>query len=228
MKTRILLFGVMMVITSVGYAQRIKGFAGFAKIGYSGAPGSASTFSKVITTGPDGLTNDYFAFGGDAYYRTGKIIIGLEGLCAAQDDYASGRYHTEPFIGAGHARFGYIVNSHDRYWIYPSVGLGSSFSGLTTYNKDVAGETENKRHSILVSPSFDLGINADFMINTVDSDRTNYGAFILGLRAGYRASFRHNNWIDGDGDKLDDMPSYGNNAFYVTLAIGGGWFKKRF
>jgi hypothetical protein len=227
MKTRITILLLLMAIANFGHAQKIKGFAGSLKLGYSGAPGSASTFSEIAPQSVDGFTNNYFAFGAEGYYRTGKFIIGLEGLWGAQGDYSFDDDHAEPFVGAGHARFGYIVNNNDRYWIYPSIGTGSSLSVLSTYNKTTDGETENTRNKVLISPSFDCGINADFIVNNVDPDRTKYGAFILGVRAGYRASFRHDNWLDGDGDKLRNLPSYGNNAFYVTLSIGGGWFMKK-
>jgi hypothetical protein len=227
MKTRITIFIALMVIINIGHAQKIKGFAGAVKIGYAAAPGSASTFNKIAPHDVEGFTNNYIAFGGEAYFRTGDFIIGLEGLWGAQNDYSRSSYHSEPFIGAGHARFGYIVNrTNDRYWIYPSIGTGSSFSVLSSYDKKSDGKAENYSHRILMSPSFDFGMNADFLINNVASDRTKYGAFILGLKAGYRASIKKDNWFDGNGDRLDNLPSYGNNAFYVTLSIGGGWFKK--
>ena len=53
------------------------------------------------------------------------------------------------------------------------------------------------------------------------------GGLILGFRIAYRFSPANDNWKDDKGNELSDMPSYRNNAFYITLIAAGGYFKNK-
>jgi hypothetical protein len=77
---------------------------------------------------------------------------------------------------------------------------------------------------MLITPSLDISINEDFLIGKVDPHEKRYGGIILGLRAGYRTSFSSNAWMDGNWNKLDNMPSYTNNSFYLSISVGSGGF----
>jgi hypothetical protein len=225
MKTRITCLLVAMAMMNAAYSQKIKGVTGFLKLGYTMAPGSADTFDKIAPEGVTGYTNHFIALGADGYYRTGNIILGLDGLVGIQGERSKGSWDTEPFVGSGHAKFGWILQEGEQFWLYPSFGAGTSFMILNAHNK--VGELKTMQDRVLFSPSFDLGFNGDFIVTSPPGDRNKYGALLLGMRIGYRASFRNNNWVDQDGDEFEYNPYYSNNAFYVTITIGGGWFIKK-
>ena len=123
-------------------------------------------------------------------------------------------------------KWGRIIAENDHSWLYPSVGAGASIIQLTTYDK-VSGNEENIQEKTLVSPSFDAGINADFLLSKINYKEGYYYGWMLGFRAGYRASFNSNNWQDEQVVKPYDKPYYANNAFYVTITIGGGSFDRK-
>jgi hypothetical protein len=79
----------------------------------------------------------------------------------------------------------------------------------------------------LVSPSFDAGINADFLLSKPKWNKGYYDGWMLGIRVGCRASINSSKWKDENIEKPYYIPSYANNAFYVALAIGGGSFDKK-
>ena len=110
------------------------------------------------------------------------------------------------------------------YWIYPSLGIGIASLDINTYNtKDEL--IDNLKSHLINNTSFDLGINADFIMKK-KADSPGYLSMISGLRAGYRLSVKNKAWKDFDGNKLYNMPSYAQNGFYITLAIGYGIFIK--
>ncbi len=229
MKSKIITIAFVLVaaISITNAQQRVRGGSAFVKLGYTGAPRSATTFTKIAPAGISGFTNNYVAIGAEGYFRIGKAILGLEGNVGAQGVYSSGDDYAEPFVGAAHLRFGWVMTGDERYWVYPTLGLGTAAMVLTTYNKvDPDNESENVSNMILLSPSLDLGINADFVVNKVNKERRMYGGFILGIRAGYRISYSSDDWKNDEWEDLD-LPTYQNNAFYVTVSIGGGWFVKK-
>jgi hypothetical protein len=217
----------LLLCTNTVSAQRVRGGAGFFKGGYSYAPGSGNTFNKIAPAGINGFTNNYALIGGEGYYKGKNIVLSLEGTVAAQKDRAAGNVHAENFVYAGHLRLGFIVSESKNCWIYPSIGSGTAAIALNTYTKASSSEkAQNLENKILVSPSFDIGLNADYILSRVP-DKKAYGALLMGLRTGYRFSFRNDNWRNGDWDKLNGLPAYANNGFYVTVAIGGGGFVKK-
>jgi len=225
MKSKIALMMIAAFINSAS-AQRTIGGASFVKLGYICAPGSGSTFTKIAPRGISGFTNNYASFGAEGYFRTGNAIIAMEANMGMQGVYSSFNTYAEPFVGAGHVRFGWTITGDERYWVYPTIGAGASGMVLNTYNK-VSEEDTDYDFLILLSPSLDLGINADFVLNKVNKESNMFGGFIVGIRAGYRMSYRNSHWKNEDWEDIYNMPSYHNNAFYVTFAIGGGWFAKR-
>jgi hypothetical protein len=81
----------------------------------------------------------------------------------------------------------------------------------------------------LVSPTFDAGMNIDFLLSKLRWNENYYLGWIAGFKAGYRFSIKSNNWKNDDNNfyKINQMPSYTNNAFYLTLSFGGGSFDKK-
>jgi len=132
----------------------------------------------------------------------------------------------EPFITSTQLRFGRIINENKQHWLYPSVGIGTTAIILYPYSTSNEKSSNSISHSSL-TPSFDIGINEDILIDKAGPDKKSYGGLILGLRAGYHTSVRSNNWRDSDGNKLHNMPSYSNNYFYLTVSFGAGGFAKK-
>jgi hypothetical protein len=225
MKKHFTLSLLAIILLSSIYAQRIEGVAGFLKAGYMHAPSSGKIFSQVAPAGITGFDDNFYAFGGEAYYRKLKNIYTIEGTIGMQKQYSSGTNYAEPYNGAAHGKWGRIIAENDHYWLYPSVGAGASFIQLTTYDK-ISGNEENSQEKTLVSPSFDAGMNADFLLSKINYKEGYYYGWILGIRAGYRASVSSNNWKDEQVVKPYDKPSYANSAFYVTITIGGGSFNR--
>jgi hypothetical protein len=223
MKKHFTLTFLSLILFSFTYAQHIEGVAGFLKAGYMHAPSSGKIFNQVAPAGITGFDDNYFAFGAEAYYRKLKNIYTVEGTMGVQKRQAYSSTYAEPYNGAAHVKWGRVIAENDHYWLYPSIGAGASVLQLTTYDK-IGGNEQNIQEKTLVSPSFDAGINADFLLGKINYKEGYYYGWILGIRAGYRASVSSNNWKDEQVVKPYDKPHYANNAFYVTITIGGGSF----
>ena len=226
MKKHFTLFFLVLFFLSSINAQRIEGVAGSLKFGYMHAPSSGNTLNKIAPAGITGFDDNYFTFGAEAYYRKFKNIYTVEGTVVGQGRYANNTAYAEPYCGAAHGKWGRIVAENDHSWLYPSIGAGASFLQLTTYEK-ANGKVVNIQEKTLVSPSFDVGINADFLLSKINYKEGYYFGWILGIRAGYRASFSSDNWKDEQVVKPYDKPRYANNAFYFTVTIGGGSFNRK-
>jgi hypothetical protein len=96
--------------------------------------------------------------------------------------------------------------------------VGITSLELNTYDKkfDFAN---NPKQYLINNASMDFGINADFIFKKMGNPAGTVSP-ISGLRAGYRLSVENKVWRDFDGNKLNNMPSYSQNGFYVTLSIG--------
>lgn len=222
MKKSIILCLFTLIFTVSLSAQSIKGGAGFLKLGYANMSKAGSTLDKIAPEGIKGFTNDFVTIGAEGYYRHNCFIFALDCNMGAQKAIKPVNSGAEAFYGAGLLKIGMVVSQEDNYWIYPSIGAGSSFLVMTTYDK-VGSKTENISNKALFNPTFDFGLNADFLLNkTPESGK--FGSWILGVRTGYRASFENSNWRDTDGNKINGLPAYANNGFYVSLTIGGGGF----
>jgi len=226
MKKQFTLSLLALLLLSFSYAQRIEGLAGFVKTGYMRAPSSGKIFSQVAPTGIRGFNDNYFAFGAEAYYRKLKNIYTVEGTIGMQKRRSIGNTYAEPYCGAAHGSWGRVVAENDGYWLYPSIGAGASIIQVNSYDKS-SGNEENIQEKTLVSPSFEAGINADFLVNKVNYNEGYYYGWMLGVRAGYRASVNSNRWQQEHVVKPYDKPRYANNAFYVTITIGGGSFDRK-
>ena len=206
------------------YAQQITGIAVFSKIGYTSLSGSASTLNKIAPS-YRGFSNDFVTAGAEAYYRTNKIILALDGSIGLQNAKSTPTKWTDVSAGSAYARFGWIITEKRHYWIYPSIGLGIAGIDINTHNYET-DEVTNLKNKLLSSPSFDVGFNADYIVNKI-IDPEGYGTLFFGLRTGYRLSIKSCEWWDNDGNKIKNMPSYGYNGFYIMVTIGGGGFVRK-
>jgi len=213
-------------VASSGYGQQIEGIAGFIKTGYMHAPSSGKTFKQIAPASINGFGDNYFLFGAEVYYRKWNNIYTVEGTMGVQKRYSINDTYAEPYCGAAHGKWGRIVAQNEHYWLYPAVGAGASIIQLTSYQQQDK-RVSNLQEKTLVSPSFDASINADFLLSKPKWKEGYYYGWMLGIRAGYRASINSSKWRDEDVVKPYYMPRYANNAFYVTIAIGGGSFDKK-
>ena len=98
---------------------------------------------------------------------------------------------------------------------------------MTTYTK-TGSEKKDQQNSMIFRPSFDVGINADFLINKSTTKDQRFGGLLLGLRAGYHLSSPGNDWRnDSNWNQISNLPTYTNQGFYAMLTIGGGGFVKK-
>jgi hypothetical protein len=222
MKKSIILCLITFFFTINLIAQNTKGWAGFFKIGYANIAKTGTTLDEIAPEGISGFTNNFVTLGAEGYYRHNCFFFGLDGNLGFQNAHKPANVGAEGFYGSGFFKVGMNLFEEDNYWIYPSIGTGTSFLMMTTYDK-VGDKTGNFRNKTLFNPSFDFGLNADFLLNkTPESGK--FDSWILGVRTGYRASFENSNWRDTDGNKINGLPTYANNGFYVSLTIGGGGF----
>ena len=227
MKTlQTLTFILFMLWDSPVNAQRIKGGAGFVKLGISNASNAGTVLNQIAPTGVSGFTDQFYLLGGEGYYRTGNLILGLDGTFGAQTVRSSGNSYGEGFTFYGHARVGWVINQGTHYWIYPTVGLGSSTLGMTTYTKSGNNKQDQLNRQIF-RPSLDAGLNADFLLSKSRTTDQRFGGLLLGLRAGYKISSQGNDWHTDANVQIPNLPTYGNKEFYVMLTIGGGAFVKK-
>lgn len=217
---------MMLIVFQSGVMAQSKGIAVFLRGGYIYAHDAKEVLNKIAPYEISGFTNNFALLGIEGYYRNNKWIFGLEASMGAQKDYSKDKYQAEPYVGAGHARVGYIVYEGKQFWVYPSVGGGASVTSLSVKEK-ILNKTGKIMNLNLYSPSFDLGINGDLLTARETKQQKRSGGLVLGFRVGYRFSPANDNWKDDKGDELGDMPSYRNNAFYITLIAAGGYFKNK-
>ena len=188
--------------------------------------GAGTVLDQIAPTGVSGFSNQFYLLGGEGYYRTGNIILGLDGSVGAQTARSSGNSYGEGYTFYGHAKFGWVVKQGARYWVYPTVGLGSSTLGMTTYTK-AGGDSQDRQNRTIFRPSLDVGLNADYLLSKARTTDQRFGGLLLGLRAGYHVSSQGNDWRNDTNDRLSNLPTYTNKGYYLTLTIGGGGFVKK-
>ena len=97
---------------------------------------------------------------------------------------------------------------------------------MSTYTK-TGSDAANGQNKYLYRPSFDVGLNADYLLSKSRTTDRRFGGVMLGLRAGYHISQESSGWRNDDNDQLSNLPAYTNKGYYVTLATGGGRFVKK-
>ena len=222
MKKRVVIF-VLIAAGFLDASAQTKGIAVFLRGGYTYAPGAKKILAEIAPYEISGFTSNFTLLGLEGYYRTNKWIMGLEGTVGTQADYSKDQYHAQPYIGAAHFRLGSILYEGKQWWLYPSVGAGTSVTTLSV-NEKLINKSGKIMNLNLYSPSFDLGINADLLTSKESRQQKKAGGLIIGFRAGYRFSPESDNWKDDKGNKITNLPSYRNNAFYITLIAAGGYF----
>ena len=222
MKKTFIIF-TLIIACFLEVTAQTKGIAFFLRGGYTYASDAKKILAEIAPYEITGFTNNFTLMGVEGYYRSDKWIIGVEGTLGTQGKYSQDNYQAQPYIGGAHLRLGSIIYEGKQTWLYPSFGAGTSVTTLSVDEK-----TSDKSGRIislnLFSPSFDLGINADVLTTKESKKQEKAGGLIIGFRAGYRFSPESDNWKDDRGNKITNLPSYRNNAVYITLIAAGGYF----
>jgi hypothetical protein len=219
---------LLFIAMTININAQLKGGAGFFKTGYLFAPGSSAVVNKIISDASASITNNnYMIIGIEGYYRTGKSIISCDGYTAQQAIYSlENNSSKEPFISSAQIKLGRIVKENKQYWLYPTMGIGATAFTLYSF-REVNKSTVNDMTVTLLTPSADIGINADILIEKVDGNKKRFGGSMLAIRAGYRTSARSNNWTYSHSNQLLNLPYYSNNCFYLSVSIGAGGFVRK-
>lgn len=113
---------LLTLLASSVEAQRIKGGAGFLKVGVAHSPGAGFVLDQIAPAGVSGFGDQSYMLGAGGYYRTGNIILALDGNVGAQSVRSSGDRYGEGFTYLSHAKFGWIINQgHGTGFIHPLV-----------------------------------------------------------------------------------------------------------
>ena len=213
----------MLLFVSVGEAQKTQGVAAFVTSGYYSLSQSSSV-NKVVPATYGYQSNNFFTVGAEAYYRYNKMLFALSGNIGIQNNRSIYKEGIKFSSGTSYASLGWIVLEQKHYWLYPSIGFGIAAIDMNTYDQKNY-ETEDIQSHIINNASFDVGLNADFILKR-SYDAAELSSVLTGLRAGYRFSIQNKTWRNFYGEKLTGLPAYTQNGFYITAAIGCGAFIK--
>lgn len=209
----------ILLISWNAVAAQSNGYAGYIRLGAMRLNDSRTTMEK-FAPGYRGFKDNFYGIGGEfelkmeRYILDGEITLLSHGPVNADSNYA------EPFVGAITGKFGYTVFEKGRVTIYPSVGGGVSTLLVNTYTK-VTGKKQAFHTTYLVQPTFDIGINANWIVYYFRST-TPTGILPIGIRAGYRFSVTTDNWKRIDGTNLRPV-AFSADGYYLSLALGMGY-----
>lgn len=213
------LFLLCTSLTAIASGQ-LTGLSGMLKGGIATASGSGDLF-RLLSGEPGMESNDrFYVVGGELTYRKNRVLFGADGSIGAQGSTYIRSVHYETFHGSATIRGGWIVKQTRRSSIYPAAGFGISTMAIS---KNIRSNgSNNQSQLILISPLLDIGISSDHILKSKLDKSRPLGTFLLGLRAGYRVSFRSNSWNSHHWPEPIDPPAFGSRGFYIMLAFGGG------
>jgi hypothetical protein len=215
-----LLFLALTILNVFTVKAQSKGFAGFFNISYENVS-NVKTQLQSMMPGMRTLKNSFYGIGGEAYWKSRKLILGASSNILAHGVVNKGENHGELFMGTAIFKIGYVVYENSNLCIYPSVALGTRAMVITSYVK--SSDVKSQLHSIyLLSPAIDFGLNADQIVYRF-VNRLSSGVFVAGLRTGYRFSPKSDNWKRINKPQLSPA-HFANNGFYLTVAFGIGYF----
>jgi len=201
-------------------AQQMDGLAAFVK---SGVYSLSSSLNEIAPPGFNLPYTTFASLGGEGYYRNNKTLFILDGNIGLENSKIIASRGVKLYSQTIFAKAGWIIKEKKHYWIYPTIGIGIASLNMNTCNKknDFA---DNLQSHLIDNALVDLGINADFIFKKIANPQGQ--SMISGLRAGCRLSVKNKAWRGFDGNKLDNLPYYAQNGFYISLAIGYGIFIK--
>jgi hypothetical protein len=175
----------------------------------------------AVAPGATEYSSHFYGTGGEISLKSNRHVLAVNGMIYAHGAVSHENEYSEPFIGTGFVKNGYIFYESNSIFIYPSLGLGLSGIAITNYNKE-----QDKKHDIhttyLLTPALDFGLNADRIIYRYRKSGPT-GAFTIAARAGYRWSKQSNNWKRVENPDYNNV-TIGNNGIYVGIGLGIGYF----
>lgn len=202
------------------------GFAGLIKMGYSISPGLERSLNQLDPAGNQPVKNSLSLFGIEGYAKRQQMIFIVDGYVAAQNIRREGDNYTAPFIVNGNLKLGRIIKETKQYWIYPSLGAGPAATIITHYNRE-DGSTSIDENYVVLSPVANIGLNADFIIPKLSLTDKEKARLVLGIRIGYQSFFRNRQWRNSNWSRVNGIPSFNNNLYYINASVGEGAFVKK-
>lgn len=224
MKKKFALSILILMLASGTNAQFVQGIAAFVKSGYY-TLASASSLNKIAPAAYSNQSKNFFTVGAEGYYRWNKMLFGIDGNIAVQNGESAYTEGIKFSSGLASARFGYIISEEKDYWVYPSIAAGMAIIDMNIYDKK-NDATQNLLTYINRNPSIDVGLNTDFILKKHSGTEEGFSSILAGIRAGYKFSIKNRTWRDFYGNRIDGMPTYNQNGFYITATIGCGAFIK--
>jgi len=164
-----------------------------------------STLNQELTSkGYQGLSEDFFGFGGGGYGKIGRILLGGEGYGSQNSASYSGSDYIQGNFGYGFFNVGLVIVETKKIIIYPVAGFGGY--GFTINIKENGVKKEYSGSGTLLNG----GIGLDY--------KEKKSGVMVGLKAGYITTPLNSNYEDffNKGHKI--------TGSYVSLTFGGGGY----
>jgi len=209
----------MLVSSVVG---QTRGIAFFFRAGYSHLNVSEEKMS-VMCNPVSSFHKSYYGIGGEAYLRADKNVFGWDAMVSTHGPSSSDSSYAEPFIINSSIKYGFILHDNRNLILYPAIGVGAGLIGITTYSQ--YGHLKKDINTMYVlNPICELSLNADKMVYTFANGRAT-GAFLFGIRAGYRFSKSSDDWkkvvrVNNSKEKMS------LSGYYLTISLGAGNFRR--
>ncbi|MBC7383794.1 MAG: hypothetical protein H7296_12515 [Bacteroidia bacterium] len=203
------------------HAQSIRGIAVLVKGGYIFAPEAGKTLDQIPPATTKTFSNLFYCGGVEYYLRLNKFIVGMEGMIAQQSQALINDQFYVPRITYGHLKIGYLIRDSKNFMFYPSISSGLSRMALIRNYK-----LNNENTFRLMTPSFDIGINADYVFSQRQDANKKFSGVMMAFKAGYRFSPGSKSWRDNK-NILDGLPTFVNQGFYITIGVGFGYFVQK-
>ena len=222
--------------TTSFWAKRQRFYDNMDHFGYLGA-GYQYTQYMDFTNQPSVLGNDFslngnaFTLSGTGYSICHRLLFGGEfggSVSNPSPDARKVSGHVSQLFG--YFNFGYLVVYTEKTMLYPYIGIGGAYIGLTMRNKTntdmvfdnftiQAGERGN-----FSAGGVGLQAGVGFKKSMFKCEK-GY-ALMLGLDLGVRFMPYKSNWYyDGNSRKVNDFGFADNTGYYAKLTIGRGVHK---
>lgn len=208
------------VLSHTAVAQS-RGVAAFFRAGYMHSNISEQKLAAVCSP-VKSFRKHYYGIGGEAYWKKNRIFMGFDGMVATQGASSEGEFYAEPFTVNSTLKFGYAAYEISDLFLYPTVGAGAGLFGITTYvQHDHTKKDINTMY--VISPSAEIGINADKFVYTFPNGKAT-GAFLFGIRAGYRFSIPSNDWKKVPAAEIPAV-KVSSAGYFLAISLGAGNFR---
>lgn len=205
-------------------SQTGRGISTFFLLGHGRLPGIGS-LPGAIAPGTARPFNDHSALVGmDLQYRSQHWLAGLTITTTLPQTRTALPTGDRLRCSASNAQLwlGWVVSHRKRLLVYPRVGPG--VTTLSHLHEPRAGLTSLR---YLGGFSTDFGLAFDWQLVEKRLSESLRGGPMLGLRVGYRIGAPMTAWRDNGPNAARLVPDSraASPGFYVTLALGGGYYR---